>query len=97
LLESSPAWDGNWTWDGFVAFAWEGAAGQRLLIVVNYAPNQSQCYLGLPFPQLGSRQWRLKDLMGATTYERDGNELASRGLYLDMGPWQYHVFELEAS
>jgi glycosidase len=97
LVESSPAWDGNGTSDSFVAFAWEGAGDQRLLIAVNYAPNQSQCYLPLPFPELGSGQWRLKDLMGTAAYERDGKELASPGLYLDMGPWQYHVFELEAS
>ncbi len=25
LLECRPAWEGNWTWDCFVAFAWQGA------------------------------------------------------------------------
>ena len=24
VLECVPAWDGNWTWDGFVAFGWQG-------------------------------------------------------------------------
>ena len=27
LLECVPAWDGNWTWDSFVAFSWQGASG----------------------------------------------------------------------
>jgi hypothetical protein len=27
-------------------------------------------------------------------YEQDREELLSRGLYLDMRPWGYHVFEL---
>lgn len=27
-------------------------------------------------------------------YERNGDELESRGLYLDLSPWQYHVFEM---
>ena len=45
LLECAPAWDGNWTWDCFVAFAWQGPGGERLLVAVNYAPNQSQCYV----------------------------------------------------
>ena len=27
--------------------------------------------------------------------ERDGNELQSRGLYLDVPAWQYHVFEIK--
>src|SRR5262249_7425776 len=46
LLECTLAWDGNWTWDCFVAFAWKGA-GERVLVAVNYAPNQSQCYVRL--------------------------------------------------
>ena len=27
-------------------------------------------------------------------YERDGAGLATRGLYLDVGPWEHHVFEV---
>lgn len=27
-------------------------------------------------------------------YERDGNELISKGLYLDIGGWKYHIFEI---
>jgi len=95
LLESAPAWDGNWSSDCFVAFAWQAADGQRLLVTVNYAPHQSQCYLRLPFPDFSSRRWNLKDLMSDATYERDGDGLMSPGLYLDVGPWRYHVFELK--
>ena len=29
LLECAPAWDGNWTWDGFIAFAWQGTTDRR--------------------------------------------------------------------
>src|SRR5262245_5394437 len=94
LVEGSPAWEGNWTSDCFVAGAWSGAGEQRLLVAVNYAPNLSQCRLRPPFPGLAGRRWRLKDLMGDAVYERDGDELAAHGLYLDVGPWQYHVFEL---
>ena len=39
LLDCRPAWDGNPTWDRFLAFAWEGADGARLLVAVNYAPD----------------------------------------------------------
>ena len=78
LLDCTPAWDGNWTWDGFLVFAWQGAGGERLLVTVNYAPNQSQCYVRLPFLRPWQRRWRLHDLMsGDATYDRDGNEIAS--------------------
>jgi hypothetical protein len=94
LLECVPAWDGNWTWDCFLAFAWHGPGAERLLVTVNYAPNQSQCYVRLPFTDLGNRQWRLQDRLGEATYDREGNDLQARGLYLDVPPWQALVFAL---
>jgi len=94
LLECDPAWEGNWTRDCFVAFAWQGLDGERLLVAVNYAPNQSQCYVRLPFADLGNGHWRLQDLLGDTQYDRDGNDLKSRGLYLDVPPWQNNIFTM---
>jgi hypothetical protein len=92
LLECAPAWEGNWTADCFIAFAWEHGEGERIVAAVNYAPNQSQCYARLPFRDLGGSQWQIKDLLGDASYERSGDELASQGLYLDMLPWQAHAF-----
>jgi hypothetical protein len=94
LLECTAAWDGNWTSDCFVAFAWQGSNGERLLVTVNYAPNQSQCYVRLPFTDLGNGNWLLQDLIGDATYNREGDDLQTRGLYLDEAPWQVHVFAL---
>jgi glycosidase len=95
LLECVPAWEANWTWDCFLAFAWQGADEERVLVTVNYAPNQSQCYIRLPFSKLRDRRWRLEDLLTDARYDRNGNDLESRGLYLDMAPWGYHVFKLQ--
>jgi len=94
LLHCSPAWDGNWTWDCFICFAWDMAEELPIIVVTNYAPNQSQCYLQIPFDDLCGHRIRLQDLMGSAIYERDGDELVSRGLYLDMPAWGYHVFKL---
>ena len=94
LLECMPAWDGNWTWDCFLAFAWRGRDNERLLIAANYAPNQSQCYVRLPFSDLAGSQWRLEDQMEQVVYDRDGDDLQSRGLYVDARPWQGSVFAL---
>jgi len=94
LLECIPAWDGNGSSDDFIAFAWEEATGSRLLVAVNYAGHASQCYFRIPFANLSGRRWRLTDLLGEARYDREGGELGSRGLYLDMAPWQYHLFEV---
>jgi hypothetical protein len=94
LLECVPAWEGNESCDAFIAFAWEESGNTPLLAVVNYAAHRSQCYLRLPFPDLKSRAWRFRDMLGDAQYQRTGEDLEARGLYLDMTPWQYHVFEM---
>ena len=68
LLECAPAWEGNWTSDCFVAWLWTSAAGDRRLVAVNYAANQSQCYVRLPPQDRGDRPVRFEDLMGAASF-----------------------------
>jgi hypothetical protein len=94
LLECTPGWDGNWTHDCFVAFCWQGANEDRCVIAVNYAANQSQCHVRLPFANLSGKKWRLQDQLAAGDYERNGDDLSGRGLYLDMAPWQACVFSM---
>lgn len=94
LLESLPAWDGNSSSSSFVNFAWLGANGQMLLVVVNYSAYYSQCYLPLPFKNMLDSQWRLQDQLSEAIYDRAGTALVSEGLYLDVPPWQTHIFSL---
>ncbi|MDR3619349.1 MAG: alpha-amylase family glycosyl hydrolase [Paludisphaera borealis] len=94
LLECAAAWEGNWTNDCFIAFAWQGPDGERRLVVVNYADTPSQCYVRLPFEDLGGRTWRLRDRLGEAVYDRDGDGLQAQGLFLDLDRWGYHVFDL---
>ncbi len=94
LLECKAAWDGNWTSDGFVASAWQGQGGEWMVVAVNYGENQGQCHVPLPFADLGGKTWRLRDLLGPATYDRDGDGLATQGLFLDMRPMSYHAFEI---
>ena len=76
LLECKPAWDGNWTSDCFVAFAWTGKDGERRLVVVNYSDHQSQCYVTIPWNDLEGRKWQLRDQMGTAAYEKSGDDLS---------------------
>ena len=56
----------------------------RRLVVVNYASHQSQCYVNLPWDDLGGRVWQLHDRLTAVVYDRNGDDLFNRGLYIDM-------------
>jgi len=94
LLECTPAWDANWTHDCFLVFAWQGQQAERFIVAVNYAPNQSQCHVRLPFSDLGGKKWRLKDQLSAAVHDWHGDDLQGRGLFLDMPPWQAFVYAI---
>jgi glycosidase len=94
LLDCVAAWDGNGSNDAFIAGGWDDEHGERLLVAVNYAPHQSQCYVRLRFAGLANRRWRLTDLLGEDRYDRNGDDLLARGLYLDVRPWGAAVFSL---
>jgi hypothetical protein len=96
-LPCQPAWDGNGSWDSFVVHSWRGSGGERMLIAVNYAPHSSQCYINLAFPEIRNCSVEFKDSLSSACYTREGNELLERGLYLDLQPWSYHVFDLEVN
>ena len=96
LLEARAAWEGNPTWDRFIAFSWE-RSGRRVLVTVNYGPSQAQCYVQLPWVEAARGAVVFQDLITPTIrYERDGAGVSQRGLYLDMSAWSYHVFDVIA-
>lgn len=94
LLDRRPAWDDNPTWQNFIAYQWRGPEDRRTWVVVNYGGTQAQCYLNLPDDSLRGRAFLLRDQMSRAWYERDGTELADRGLFLDMPAWTYHIFDV---
>jgi len=89
------AWGGNPTHDNFIAFTWYKGGNTITLGVINYGPTQGQCYVPFACPSRG--KVRLRDRLSDVTYERDGTELSTRGLYLDMPAWGYHLFSIEPS
>jgi len=96
LLPCGTAWDGNATWDNYVAYAWQDSGADRLIVAVNAGAVRSQCFVRLPFPDLAGGQWRLEDLLGPAVYVRDGTDLQTWGLFLDERPWKAQVFLLAA-
>jgi hypothetical protein len=95
LLEPREAWAGNSTHQNFVIYSWE-LNDERRLVVVNPTSVSAQCYLPFDRPGLAGRTLILQDLLHEQTrYERNGDELLSHGLYLDLAPYEYHLFELQ--
>lgn len=96
LLECFPAWEGNHSWDSFLAFEWKGTGGERALVAVNYSHFDGQCFVNLPYADLAGKSVRFNDLMSSALYDRNGDELLSGNLFLSLPPWGYHVFEVQS-
>ena len=95
LLPAS-GWPGNQSCANMTAWSWAGEhGGNRHLVVVNLSGQPAQARVPLDWPDLPGRSWQLTDILGPSVFERDGGELASPGLFVDVGPWQFHLLALQ--
>ncbi len=69
---------------------------ERALVVVNYGELPAQARVHVSWDELRGGTWRLDDRLSGEAYERDGNEMRNSGLYVDLAPWQCHVFQVGA-
>ena len=88
-------WPDNQSCQGILAWCWD-LRDERYLVVVNYQPQAAQARIVVPWDELRTRAWRLSDLLSDDIYDRDGSEMRDAGLYVDLAPWQYHLFQLRA-
>jgi hypothetical protein len=71
---------------------WQSRAPEFDLVVVNLAPNRSQCYAPLSVEHLAAHNWEMRDLLGQESYKRSGDDLQNQGLYLDLPPHGAQLF-----
>ena len=85
-------WPDNPSFQNLVAWTWL-KHNERFLIVVNLSDCRSQAQVRVRWTDGSNGQWLLADALSGATYERDGEEMASRGLYVELGPWNYNCFQ----
>ena len=93
-LSVAPAWEGNPSHEAFTASIWSDESGPRLLCVTNYRADRGQCRVHLVHASLSGRVVLLSDRLGPEHYAREGDMLATEGLYLDLPGWGYNLFEI---
>jgi hypothetical protein len=76
------------------AWSWDGDGGHRHVVVVNLSGHRAEGRVPLRWTDLPGRNWRLTDLLAGHIFEPDGGELASPGLFVALGPWQFHLLAL---
>jgi len=92
-LCSRTGWPDNPTYQNLVAWCWSSGE-RRSLIVVNLSDAIAQGRVRIPWNDLGGQTCRLNDRLSRVTYERDGDELQSEGLYVELTGWNSHFFDL---
>lgn len=93
LLEARPAWEGNPTVSQFLSFGWSEPGKPALLVAVNYGQAQGQCFVPIPRLESPGPAIVFQDLMSEARYERPRDDVEARGLFLDLPPWGFHVFQ----
>ncbi len=82
-------WPDNEGYLDLLAWCWYDG-DDRFLIVVNYSAGNVQGRVRIPGNDLRMRNWRLNDSLSEVTFERNGDEMHNEGLYVALGPWNYH-------
>jgi hypothetical protein len=83
-------WPENTSWMNMAAWCWQKDQ-EICLIVVNLSDTRSQARVHLTGVNLAGMMVKMTDIMKNEIYEREGNEMAEIGLYVDLEPWAYHV------
>jgi hypothetical protein len=89
-------WSDNPSCQNIVAWRWN-KDGDKYLVVINLSDVPSQALIRVAFDELSGKQWRLTDLLSSEAYDRNGDEMLSPGLYVDLQPWKHHFFRLRES
>ena len=94
LCEKS-GWPDNQSCLNLLAWCWV-KDDERFLVVVNFSAGSSQALVRVPWDELRGKTWRLNDVLTGESYDRSGDEMRDSGLYVDLGPWQGHLFQMRA-
>jgi hypothetical protein len=94
LCERS-GWPDNPSCLNILAWCW-AKDDERCLVVINFRHEAAQARVLVPWDELRGKMWRLSDGLSGESYDRSGDEMREGGLYVDLGPWQCHLFRMRA-
>jgi Alpha amylase, catalytic domain len=91
LCERS-GWADNSSFQNLVACSWVKDDDRRL-IVVNLSDSAAQARVQVPWEEVRGATWCLIDALADTSYDRDGDEMAISGLYVELKSWSYCFYQ----
>ncbi len=90
MLDVLPSWETNLTYKNILAWNWK-LGNENRLVVVNYSSVSSQCRIKID--TIGfDETFKLTDLLHDTVYQRSTEDTYHEGLFVDLKPFQSHIF-----
>jgi hypothetical protein len=86
-------WPDNQSCQHLLTWCWV-KDDERFLVVINFCHETAQARVHVPWDELRGRIWRLNDVLSGESYDRSGDEVRDSGLYVDLGPWKCHLFQV---
>lgn len=109
LLASAPGKnfsEGNWSLcriepvgsdfssGNLIAHEWAKENKYNKLIVVNFSPYPSKGHVRSNFIKFGFEKWNFIDSLNKMAYTYNGANLDRFGLYVELDPWNSHIFDI---
>jgi len=94
-LCESTGWPDNSSYFNLGAWCWDQGR-ERYVVIVNLSEYRSQGRIQMPWNELAGRTWYLTDVLSGDIFERDGGELESAGLYVDLPAWRFHILRFQS-
>ncbi|HQG30786.1 MAG TPA: alpha-amylase family glycosyl hydrolase [Deltaproteobacteria bacterium] len=92
-LDVRPAWSEDISWTNLLAWIRHGE-GTTKLVCVNYSDSPSQGRLRIVPELIQAGPLAFRDRLTDEVYIRTTDEILSEGLYVELGPWKSHLFDL---
>ncbi len=84
-------WPDNDSFLNLLSWSWRNDA-ERCLIAINFSGRPLQAKVRVRWPDVADGIWQLSDVFSGAQYQRDGDEFAQLGLYVDLSAWGYQLF-----
>ena len=95
IRETYPSWEENESHRNLLCWSWHYGEKTKI-VIVNYSANEVQARIRVPLRGSVLKQVKFYDELTGTVYVRDPLEVRSQGLYIALGPYRAHIFDMSA-
>jgi hypothetical protein len=94
FCEVSPIEPGDSSYNNIISYIWKNNS-DILMIVVNYSLIRSKAHIKINSFNYEPGDWIFEDLLAHKKYVYQSKNLNEYGLFVELSPWQSHIFKIE--